>query len=92
MVGYPNTLSTKTDLLNAYRYAKTTGDGKAALRSRLLTIKENTKILVLKKSSASKDSEEITPEDFELVNDPGAEKIRLGITDAEIDELTGGLE
>jgi len=91
MVGYPNTLSTKTDLLNAYRYAKTTGDGKAALRARLLTIKENTKILVLKSSSASKDSEEITPEDFESVNDPGAEKIRLGITDAEIDELIGGL-
>ena len=92
MVGFPNTLSTKADLLNAYEYAKTTGDGKPALRARLLTIKQNTKILVLKKSSANKDSEDQTPEDFEAVNDPGAEKIRLGITDAEIDELIGGLE
>jgi len=91
MVGYPNTLSTKADLFNAFEYAKTTGDGKAALRSRLLSIKNNTTILVLKKASAGKKSEDQTPEDFEAVNDPGAEKIRLGITDAEIDELIGGL-
>ena len=92
MVGLPKQLSTKTDWLNAVNYAKSTGDGKAVMRNRLLSLKQNTKILVLKKSSAGKDSEEQTPDDFEAVNYPGAEKIRLGFTDTEINELIGGLE
>jgi hypothetical protein len=91
MVGLPKQLSTKADWLNAVNYAKTTGDGKAAMRLRLLSLKQNATILVLKKSSANKDSEDQTPEDFEAAADPGAEKIRLGFTDAEIDGLIGGL-
>ena len=92
MVGFPKTLSTKADWLNAYSYAITTGDGKATLKTRLLSLKENSKMFVLKKSSMGKDSEDQTPEDFEAVDNPGAEKIRLGMTDAEIDELIGGLK
>jgi hypothetical protein len=91
MVGIPKQLSTKADWLNAASYAKTSGDGKPEMRARLLTLKQNSTILVLKNSAASKDSEEQTPDDFHAVNDPGCEKARLGFTDAEIDELIGGL-
>jgi hypothetical protein len=91
MVGLPKQLSTKADWLNAVNYAKTTGDGKAAMRGRLLSLKNHSTILVLKKSSAGKDSEDQTPEDYESAADPGCEKARLGFTDTEIDELIGGL-
>jgi len=91
MVGFPQTLNTKKDWFNAYDYAISTGDGKATLRARLLSLKQHSKMLVLKKASKDKPSEEQTPEDFEEVDNPGAEKIRLGITDAEIDELVRGL-
>jgi len=91
MVGIPKQLSTKADWLNATSYAQSTGDGKAEMRKRLLTLKQNSTILVLKTSAQGKDSEDQTPEDFHAVNDPGCEKARLGFTDAEIDELIGGL-
>jgi hypothetical protein len=91
MVGLPKQLNTKADWLNAVQYAKTTGDGKAVMRGRLLSLKTNSTILVLKTASANKDSEEQTPEDYEAALDPGCEKARLGFTDNEIDELIGGL-
>ncbi|MDR2097691.1 MAG: hypothetical protein LBP37_04145 [Spirochaetaceae bacterium] len=91
MTGLPKQLSTKADWLNAVQHAKTTGEGKAVMRSRLLSLKLNSTILVLKKTSANKKSEDQTPEDYEAALDPGCEKVRLGFTDAEIDELTGGL-
>jgi hypothetical protein len=92
MVGLPKQLSTKADWLNAVKYAKTTGDGKAVMIERLLSLKAHSTILVLKAASADKDSEEQTPEDYEAALDPGCEKIRIGFTDTEIDELIGGLE
>jgi hypothetical protein len=91
MVGLPNKLNTKADWLNAAQYAKTTGDGKAEMSARLLSLKTHSTILVLKASSANKESEEQTPEDYEAKADPGCEKARLGFTDAEIDDLIGGL-
>jgi hypothetical protein len=92
MVGTPRQLSTKTDWLNAVKYAKAMGEGKAAMRGRLLSLKVNSTILVLKTSSAKKDSEDQTPEDYETALDAGCEKVRLGFTDDEIEELIGGLE
>jgi hypothetical protein len=91
MVGLPKQLNTKADWLNAVNYAKTTGEGKAVMRGRLLSLKLNSTIFVLKASSANKDSEDQTPEDYEAALDPGCEKARLGFTDEEIDELIGGL-
>ena len=91
MVGTPRQLSTKADWFNAVKYAKTTGEGKAAMRERLLSLKLNSTILVLKTSSAGKNSEDQTPEDYEAALDPGCEKARLGFTDEEIDDLIGGL-
>jgi hypothetical protein len=92
MVGTPRQLSTKADWFNAVKYTQTTGEGKAAMRGRLLSLKLNSTILVLKASSAKKNSEDQTPEDYEAALDPGCEKVRLGFTDDEIDELIGGLE
>jgi hypothetical protein len=92
MVGLPKTLNTKKDWLNAVEYAKATGDGKGVMRSRLLELKNNTTMLVLKPSAASKPSEEQTPEDFKSVANPGCEKLRLGFTDAEIDQAIGELQ
>jgi hypothetical protein len=91
MVGIPKQLSTKADWLHAASYAKSTGDGKAEMRARLLSLKNNSTILVLKKSAESKNSEDQTPDDFHAVGDPGCEKLKLGFTDTEIDELIGGL-
>jgi hypothetical protein len=92
LVGLPKQLSTKADWLHAVQYAKTTGNGKAEIQKRLLSLKTHCTILVLKNASKGKDSEEQTPEDYEAAIDPGCEKARLGFTDAEIDELIGGLK
>ena len=91
MVGLPPSLSTKQDWFNAVDYAKTTGEGKGAMRTRLLELKNNSKMRVLKDSAKSKPSEEQTPDDFKSVDDPNCEKLRIGFTDAEIDQLIGGL-
>ncbi|GHV90438.1 hypothetical protein AGMMS50268_09410 [Spirochaetia bacterium] len=92
MVGLPVSLSTKQDWLNAVNYAKATGDGKGTMRARLLELKSNSKMLVLKAAAEVKPPEEQTPEDFKSVDDPNCEKLRIGFTDAEIDQLIGGLD
>ena len=92
MVGVPKELKTKQDVLNAVSYAKATGDGKTMLKNRLMEMKANTKVLVLKAASKSKPPEEQTEADFESVNDPACEKLRLGFTDQEINNLIGELQ
>ena len=91
MVGLSPSLSTKQDWINAVEYVKSTGEGKGAIRTRLLKLKNNSKMRVLKAAAESKPPEEQTPDDYKSVDDPNCEKIRLGFTDAEIDELIGGL-
>ncbi|GHU66507.1 hypothetical protein FACS189447_07500 [Spirochaetia bacterium] len=92
MVGLPKDLFTKEDWLNAVGYANSTGQGKSVMIARLNGLKQNIKINVLKQSSAGKDSEELTPEDFEPVDDPNCEIKRLGFSETEINGLIGGLE
>lgn len=87
MVGFPKELKTKQDWLNAANYAKSTGEGKALIKSRLLELKSHTTVLVLKPASANKPAEEQTEADFKLVDDPNCEKLRIGFTDQEIDQL-----
>jgi hypothetical protein len=91
MVGIPKKLQTKQDWLNAVEYAKASGDGIGSLIEALHTMKDNSKMLVLKASAANKEAEDQTPEDFQAVDDPGCEKIRLGFSDEEIENLIGGL-
>ena len=50
-------------------------------------MKENTTMLVLKKSSEGKAAEDQTAADYEEVENPACKKIKLGFTDAEIDAL-----
>jgi hypothetical protein len=92
MVGFPKELRTKQDWLNAVSYAKLTNDGKAVITERLLELKNNTTVLVLKETSKNKPSENHTAEDFEAVENPACEKIRLGFTDAEIEKLIRSLK
>jgi hypothetical protein len=92
MVGFPKQLKTKQDWLNAFAYAKASGEGKAELSGLLLELKSHTTVLVLKNASKNKPAEEQTPDDYEAKPDPGCEKIRLGFTDSEIDTLIGGLK
>ena len=48
-------------------------------------------ISVLKEESKGKKAEEQTMDDYELVYDPNCRKVRMGITDEEIDRLIGEL-
>ena len=92
MVGYTKELRTKQDYLNAVGYVQQTGTDKAIMITRLKSLKSNTTIMVLKKSSEGKDPEEHTQDDFEAVPDPNSEMARLGFTEVEIDKLIGGLK
>jgi len=92
MIGLPENLLTKKDWYNAVDYAKSTGDGKDVMINRLNSLKQNTKINVLKQSSRGKSAEEQTADDYEPVDDPNCELTRLGFTEAEINGLIRGLE
>jgi hypothetical protein len=92
MVGIPKDLKTKQDWLNAIAYAKSTGEGKAEIKNRLMALKDQTMVLVLKAASIDKPPEEQTRADYEPVPDPACEKARLGFADSEINDLIGGLE
>jgi hypothetical protein len=91
MVGFPKTLHTKQDYVNAVNYSINNGAGKDVILSALKGLKSNNKINILKKSSADKTAEEQTPEDYEAIVDPNCEMVRLGFTVEEIDNLIGRL-
>jgi hypothetical protein len=93
MVGFPKDLHTKKDWLNAVDFAKSSGGmDKGIMISKLECLKANTKMMVLKASSAGKTAEEQTPEDYEAVDNPVCEMIRLAFTPAQINNLIGGLQ
>jgi len=91
MVGIPNNLLTKKDYYNAVDYVISTGDGKSVLIARLNNLKANITINVLKETSAGKDAEELTADDFQPESDPNCELNRLQFTEAEVDSLIGRL-
>jgi hypothetical protein len=92
MIGLPGNLFTMEDWLNAVEYAKAHSTGKDVMVSRLNGLKLNTKMNILKKSSLDKPADEQTPDDFEAVDDPNCEMLRLGFTVAQIENLIGGLQ
>jgi len=61
------------------------------LIAKLNNLKSNTQMLILKNSSAGKSAEDQTPDDFEAVDDPNCELLRLGFTGAEVINLLGRL-
>lgn len=92
MVGIPKFCQTKKDWQNAVNFATAKNTGKAELYSRLQQLRDNHFMNVLKNSSKSKPAEEQTPDDFEAVDNPAAEKYRLGFTDEEINKLMEALK
>jgi orotidine-5'-phosphate decarboxylase len=92
MIGLPGNLFTREDWINAVEYAKAHSTGKDVMISRLNGLKSNTKINILKSTALDKPAEEQTPEDFEAIDDPNCEMLRLGFTAAQIENLIGGLQ
>ena len=87
MVGIPDYCQTKKDWQNAVDFAVKTNNGKRVLYARLKHLRDDHYMKVLKDSSNGKPSEELTDEDYELVDNPAAAKYKIGITDAEINAL-----
>lgn len=91
MLGYPSELRTKSDYINAYNYALQGGEGRELLAARLEALKATVCYMGLKDESYSKRAEKQHQEDYEPKPDPNCEMRRLGFSEAEIDELLGGL-
>ncbi len=87
MVGIPKYCQTKKDWQNAVSYAVKYNMGKAELYSRLQRLRDDHYMNVLKEKSKDKPAEEQTADDYEAVDDPAAEKYKLGFSDAEINAL-----
>ena len=87
MVGIPEYCQTKKDWQNAVSFAVKTNSGKRILYSRLKHLRDDHFMKVLKEGSKRKPSEELTEEDYELVDNPAAAKYKIGVTDFEINAL-----
>ena len=87
MVGIPEYCQTKKDWQNAVSFAVKTNSGKRVLYSRLKHLRDDHFMKVLKDASKGKPAEELTDEDYELVDNPAAAKYKIGITDSEINAL-----
>lgn len=87
MVGIPEYCQTKKDWQNAVSFAVKTNSGKRVLYSRLKHLRDDHFMKVVKDASKGKPSEELTDEDYELVDNPAAAKYKIGITDSEINAL-----
>ena len=92
MVGIPKHCQTKKDWQNAVDYAVSHNTGKTELYCRLQHLRDDHYMNVLKEESKDKPVEEQTPDDYEPVDNPAAEKYRLGFTDSEINDLMGALK
>lgn len=92
MVGIPKYCQTKNDWQNAVDYAIQHNTGKTELYSRLHHLRDDHYMNVLKEESKEKPAEELTPEDYEPVDNPAAEKYRLGFTDSEIEKMMEALK
>lgn len=92
MVGIPNHCQTKKDWQNAVDYVVAHNTGKTELYSRLEHLRDDHYMNVLKESSRGKPVEEQTPEDYEEVENPAAEKNKLGFSDTEINALMEALK
>lgn len=84
MVGIPESCQTKKDWQNAVKYAASNNEGKMIMFRRLEHLRDDHFMKVLKKGSESKKPEELTDDDYELVDNPSAPRHRLGFTDGEI--------
>ena len=95
MRGYPRTIGTKQDVLNLvdlYLSGNDCGielDELTKFLDNLIATKQH---YVIKAEAAEKPIEEQTPDDYELVDNPNSDMMRLGITDDEINQIKAQLE
>lgn len=91
MMGFPKRLQTREDYYNVIQLAKrgelSRGDAIRVLDNLIATRNSN----YLKATSEGKDPKDLTPDDFEPGIDPNSEMERLEFTEAEINDLKGGL-
>ncbi|MBR1913148.1 MAG: hypothetical protein IJ828_12475 [Treponema sp.] len=85
MIGFPSVLNTKQDYLNAVEYVKSDRADRKKLVRMLESLRDNIYMNVLKDSSKEKSTEDLTPDDYMAVENPNCDKLRLGISDKEIE-------
>lgn len=92
MQGLPKVIGTKRDVENMVEMASAgelDRNGVIAILDNLLATRQH---LVIKEESAETPPDELTEDDFELVDDPNSQMARMGLTEEEITLMKGGLE
>ena len=94
MRGFPKTIGTKQDILNLVGLAEQDDGGIESedLINFLDNLIATKRHYVVKAEAAEKPTEEQTPDDYELVDNPTSDMIRLGITEDEINQIKAQLE
>jgi hypothetical protein len=94
MRGFPKTIGTKQDILNLVGLAEQDDGGIESedLINFLDNLIATKRHYVVKAEAAEKPTEEQTPDDYELVDNPNSDMIRLGITEDEINQIKAQLE
>ena len=92
MKGYPKIIGTKQDIYNLFEIAKIDDEIKEKLAQTLDNLIATKQHYVIKAEAAEKPIEEQTPDDYELVDNPNSDMMRLGITDDEINQIKAQLE
>ena len=94
MRGFQKTIGTKQDILNLVGLAEQDDVGIESedLINFLDNLIATKRHYVVKAEAAEKPTEEQTPDDYELVDNPNSDMIRLGITEDEINQIKAQLE
>jgi len=92
MKGCPKVIGTKQDIYNLADLARQDDEIKDQLIGMLDNLIATRRHLVIKPESVEKPTEEQTPDDYELVDNPNADIIRLGVTEDEINQIKAQLE
>lgn len=86
MKGIPEYLQTKQDWLNAYQYALEHPEARPDFKRRLEYLLQSRFVKVLK-NNVIKNSEELSPEDFEDQEDPRSPFFLSGLSEHEIKSM-----
>ena len=92
MKGFPKTIGTKQDIYNLVDLARQDDEIKERLITTLDNLIATRQEYVIKAEAVEKPVEEQTPDDYELVDNPNSDIIRLGITEAEIEQIKANLD
>ncbi len=92
MKGYPKIIGTKQDIYNLFEIAKIDDEIKEKLAQTLDNLIATKKHYVLKAEAVEKPAEEQTPDDYELVDNPNADIVRIGMKEEEIAQIKNELE